>query len=83
MRSGGHSYTCTSLKEGSLHIDLREMDEVTLTRTNKSSTGLAAVLGPGQRWGRVQEILPFERYMVALTSYLWSRHVRSSRSVQD
>ena len=23
VRSGGHSYTCTSLRDGGLHIDLR------------------------------------------------------------
>lgn len=29
-RSGGHSYTCNSIKEGSIHIDLRSLDSVSV-----------------------------------------------------
>ena len=30
-RSGGHSYTCNSIKEGSLHLDLRSLAAVSLS----------------------------------------------------
>ena len=42
VRSGGHSYTCTSLKHGGLHLDLRSLDRVELVRSRRSSTGIAA-----------------------------------------
>ena len=58
VRSGGHSYTCTSLKDGSVHLDMRLMNKVRLVHTNRSDTGLAAELGPGSTWARVQRILP-------------------------
>ena len=28
VRSGGHSYTCQSIKEGGLHLDLRRLDKI-------------------------------------------------------
>ena len=28
--SGGHSYTCTNIKQDSVHIDMREMDSIQL-----------------------------------------------------
>ena len=30
VRSGGHSYTCTNMKQDSMHIDLTSMDKVQL-----------------------------------------------------
>ena len=53
VRSGGHSYTCNSLKAGGVHIDLRGMNKVELVDTPLSETGLAAKLGPGGTWGSV------------------------------
>ena len=58
VRSGGHSYICTSIKEGSLHIDLRNMDNVELVNDSDSPTGLAALLGPGGTWGSVHRKIP-------------------------
>jgi len=62
VRSGGHSYTCTSVREGGMHIDLRGLNKVKLVTTSLSPTGLAAYLGPGSTWGRVQSIIPTEYY---------------------
>ena len=62
VRSGGHSYTCTSLKEGSLHIDMRSMNKVELVNDRDSPTGLAALLGPGGTWGAVHRKIPLTRY---------------------
>ena len=58
-RSGGHSYTCNSIKEGSIHLDLRSLREVAHARSANGSplltfgTGhnmrtLLDVLKPGQ-----------------------------------
>lgn len=58
VRSGGHSYTCTSIRQGGMHVDLRELNGVKLIFTDSSSTGIAAVLGPGSTWGRVQRFIP-------------------------
>ena len=46
------------LPDGSLHLDMRLMNKVRLVHTNRSSTRLAAELGPGSTWERVQKILP-------------------------
>ena len=62
VRSGGHSYTCTSLKDGGVHLDLRTLNKVQLVKTKRSRTGIAAVLGPGSTWGRVLSIIPPEKY---------------------
>ena len=35
VRSGGHSFTCTSLKHGSLHLDLRKLNKVKLVPSAK------------------------------------------------
>lgn len=60
-RSGGHSYTCNSIKHGSLHVDLRSLDSVALvpSRAGENHTEiefgtgnnmrmLIDALGPGQ-----------------------------------
>jgi len=62
VRSGGHSYTCTSVKEGGMHIDLRRLNKIQLVSTKESPTGLAAYLGPGATWGTVQRFIPPDTY---------------------
>merc|ERR1712110_11103 len=62
VRSGGHSYTCTNIKQDSVHIDMREMDSIELTQDSSSPTGLAAVLEPGATWGNVLRAIPTDRY---------------------
>ena len=61
VRSGGHSYTCTNIKEGGLHIDMRNFDQLEMVRTAQSDTGLALKLGPGRIWGDVLDFAPPER----------------------
>ena len=62
VRSGGHSYTCTNIKEGGLHIDMRAFTKLDLVRTAQSETGLALQLGPGLTWGQVMELAPPDRF---------------------
>lgn len=57
VRSGGHGYTCSQLKEGGVQIDMRSMSGIQLVKTDKSTTGLAAVLGTGATWGQVQRVI--------------------------
>jgi len=64
VRSGGHSYTCQSLKHGGLHLDLRLLAIVKLIRTKESKTGLSAVLGTGNTWANVLKIIPPTKYTV-------------------
>ncbi|KAL1510990.1 hypothetical protein AB1Y20_005815 [Prymnesium parvum] len=45
-RSGGHSYTCNSIKPHSVHLDLRSLRSVAL-RPATSGAGTELVLGPG------------------------------------
>merc|ERR1711892_1075893 len=62
IRSGGHSYTCTNIKEGSIHVDMRSFDTLKLEDNEWSSTGKILRLGPGRIWGDVLEYAPPERY---------------------
>jgi len=62
VRSGGHSYTCNSIKQGSLHVDMRSMAGVELVEDSDSPTGLAALLGAGATWGSVLRTLPPTTY---------------------
>ena len=62
VRSGGHSYTCTNIKEGGLHIDMRNFNKMEMVRTSQSDTGLALKLGPGNIWGDVLDFAPPTRY---------------------
>ena len=39
VRSGGHSYTCTNIKQDSVHIDMRGMDSIELTQVILSKMG--------------------------------------------
>merc|ERR1711936_719237 len=62
VRSGGHSYTCTNIKEGGVHIDMRNFNKLEMVRTSQIDTGLALKLGPGLIWGDVLEFAPPTRY---------------------
>ena len=53
VRSGGHSYTCNSIKAGSLHIDMRGINTVQIVQDSDSPTGLVAMLDAGATWGSV------------------------------
>ena len=39
----------------------RSLNKVKLVRSRRSSTGFAAVLGPGSNWQRVLSIIPWDR----------------------
>jgi len=62
VRSGGHSYTCTNIKQDGVHIDMRSFSKLELERTSVSDTGVALRLGPGRTWGEVLEFAPPSRY---------------------
>ena len=68
VRSGGHSYSCTSSRvrppvtsasvteppqARGLQLDMRGLATVELLPSNLSSTGWAARLGPGATWAQV------------------------------
>ena len=53
VRGGGHSYTCNSVKNNSVQLDMRDMDSISLGQDARSPTGLAATLGAGATWGEV------------------------------
>ena len=57
VRSGGHSYSCTSSRAGGLQLDLRGLRAVSLLQTGRSSTGWAARLGPGASWASVLALI--------------------------
>merc|ERR1712106_133892 len=62
VRSGGHSYTCTNIKEGGVHMDMRSFNKLEMVDTALSPTGKALNLGPGRLWGDVLEFAPPEKY---------------------
>lgn len=62
VRSGGHSYICSSIKEGSVQIDMRSFNRIDLYKTSVSPTGLAAVLGTGNQWGAVLDKIPTSQF---------------------
>lgn len=62
VRSGGHSYTCNSIKEGGIQIDTREMNSVSLEQDGASPTGLVGRLGTGATWGQVLRTIPRDVY---------------------
>ena len=45
-----------------LHLDLRDLNTVRLVKWRRGRSGLAAVLGPGNTWGRVLSFIPPTRY---------------------
>ena len=59
VRSGGHSYTCTSIRQGGLHLDLRQLDKVDLLADET-----AVRLGPGSTWYHVLYFLPPSKYTI-------------------
>merc|ERR1711887_363382 len=61
-RSGGHSYTCTNIKEGGVHMDMRSFNKMEMVDTGLSPTGKALKLGPGRLWGDVLEFAPPAQY---------------------
>jgi len=62
VRSGGHSYTCNSIKEGSLHIDMRNINSINIVQDSDSPTGLVAMLDAGATWGMVLRAIPPTSY---------------------
>jgi len=52
IRSGGHSFTCQSTKQGGVHLDLRRMNRIGLASPH------LAILGPGGTWADVLRELP-------------------------
>ncbi len=68
VRSGGHHYTCASLKDGSLHLDLRELnglefiDENSRPKEYNPEAGVRLLrLGPGNRWKDVLSKVKIDR----------------------
>ena len=63
IKSGGHSYICSNIKDRGIHVDLRGLNKIELTtRFPFNPPGPALLLGPGQTWGQVLSIIPKERY---------------------
>merc|ERR1719300_108242 len=62
VRGGGHSYTCNSVKNNSLQLDMRRLNSIQLTSDEASPTGLTALLGAGATWGSVLRAIPVTRY---------------------
>ncbi|XP_023326745.1 uncharacterized protein LOC111700152 [Eurytemora carolleeae] len=62
VRSGGHSYTCNSLKQDSVHIIMTNFNRIKLFDTTRSETGKAAWLGTGAIWGNVLRSIDPEVY---------------------
>ena len=63
IRSGGHSYTCTNIKESGIHIDLRGLNKIKLTnRFPFKPPGPALLLGPGSTWDHVLQNIPQTKY---------------------
>ena len=52
VRGGGHSYTCNSVKNNSVQLDMKT-HSISLGQEASSPTGLAATLGAGATWGEV------------------------------
>lgn len=59
-RSGGHSYTCNSIKEGSLHIDLRSMKDKKLWQGADGAWYLT--FGPGNTFRDLYQIVDQRRF---------------------
>lgn len=58
-RSGGHSYTCNSIKPGSLHLDLRSLSSVSI-----SSSGKELTFGSGLNMRQLLDHLPKGKMIV-------------------
>ena len=64
VRSGGHSYACTSSKVGGIHLDMRGLARVDLHNSAVSPSGWAATLGPGATWSQVLDKIPPDKWTV-------------------
>ena len=64
VRSGGHSYSCTSSRQSGLQVVMRGLDKVQLLPSDESSTGWAASLGPGANWAKVLHQIPPDKWTV-------------------
>ena len=77
VRSGGHSYTCQSIKEGGIHFDLRRLNKIEVVDEGqvgilplidliiKSTCVLSCpqvLLGSGAQWKAVKEVLPPSKF---------------------
>lgn len=66
VRSGGHSFLCQGIKNNSIHIDMRHMNQMSLIPRGpldkQDPEGPSLILGPGLRWGQVLEKYPREKY---------------------
>ena len=69
VRSGGHDYICASLKNDSLHFDLRKINVIELLPEEEVPEKYAlepgvrlARLGTGNLWKDVLKVLPQDRY---------------------
>ena len=49
----------------------RSLNKVKLVRSRRSSTGLAARLGPGSNWQRVLSIIPWDRWVLSLNGFIF------------
>jgi len=58
-RSGGHSYTCDGIKEGSVHIDLRTFQE---KRLYKEDGGWVAEFGTGNTFKDLFKVIDRQRF---------------------
>jgi hypothetical protein len=63
VRSGGHSYTCESIRAGSIHVDLRSLRSLAFQPPAPGQKTGEATFGTGLRFADLLHELPPERYM--------------------
>ncbi len=61
VRSGGHGYNCNSIKNGSMHFDMRRINHVEVFRDHYTQKPLLR-MGPGSTWDRVLRLVPEEQF---------------------
>jgi len=64
VRSGGHSYSCTSSKPDGIQLDLRGIRKIELMETSRSSSGWAVKLGSGLSWNQVLDKLSPDKWTI-------------------
>jgi len=67
MRSGGHSYTCNSIKQNSVHFDLRSLDKIelvanTIDKTVAPQEGTLLTTGAGNTFRNLLRKVDNRRY---------------------
>jgi len=67
MRSGGHSYTCNSIKQNSVHFDLRALDKIELVANTIDETvapleGTLLTTGAGNMFRNILRTVDARRY---------------------